>query len=86
MTTTRTVVQKVGDWKEAFDPIREELTMPAMREVLAAMQSSDAMRDLPLYIQLARVVSANDRAAATVAALITQTGIKPTALNYGDDE
>ncbi len=86
MTAGRTVPQKVGDWKVAYDAIREEMTMPEMRAILAAMQSNDQMRDLPLYIQLARLVSANDRAAGTIAALITQTGIKPTAFNYGDDE
>lgn len=82
----KTVVEKVGEWKEAFDAIAPELQTPGMVELLATLQTDQAMRDMPLYIQLARVVSANQRAAATVAALLVQSGIKPTALNYGDDE
>lgn len=85
LSETEQVQAKVGNWKLAFDAIREETTDPAMRAILSTMQTNDAMRDLPLYIQLARVVSANDRAAATVAALITATGIKPVAFDYGDD-
>lgn len=80
-----TVVDRVANWKEAFDAIREDLTPPAMRDLVSTLQTQEAMRDLPLYIQLARVVSANDRAAGTIAALITQTGIKPTAIDFGDD-
>lgn len=79
------VVEKVGQWKRAFDAIAPEIQTPGMVELLALMQSQEAMRDMPLYIQLARVVSANQRAAATVAALLVQSGIKPTAIDYGDD-
>jgi hypothetical protein len=76
---------KIGLWKQAFDAVAEELTPVALRSMLATLQSNEQMRDLPLYIQLARLVAANDRAAATVAAIITATGIKPTAIDYGDD-
>jgi len=79
------VEAKLANWNQAFMQISESLTQPAMREMLATLQSNEQMRDLPLYIQLARLVSANDRAAATVAALITATGIKPVAFDYGDD-
>ncbi|MBA3583922.1 MAG: hypothetical protein H0W36_05225, partial [Gemmatimonadetes bacterium] len=34
---------------------------------------------------LARLVSANDRAAATVAALLVSQGIRPAAIDYGDE-
>ena len=82
----KSVEEKVAEWKRAFDAIVPEVQTPGMPELLATLQSTEAMRDLPLYIQLARVVSANQRAAATVAALLVATGIKPTAVNYGDDE
>jgi len=82
----KTVEDKVAEWKRAFDAIVPEVQTPGMVELLATLQTTEAMRDLPLYIQLARVVSANQRAAATVAALLVATGIKPTAVNYGDDE
>lgn len=79
------VVDKVALWKTAFDAIAPEIQTPGMVELLAAMQTTEAMRDMPLFIQLARVISANQRAAATVAALLVQSGIKPTAVDYGDD-
>lgn len=82
----KTVAEKVGEWKQAYDAVVEEVHTPGMRELLATLQTTEAMRDLPLYVQLARVVNANQRAAATVAALLVATGIKPTAVNYGDDE
>lgn len=81
----RTVEEKVGDWKAAFDAIEPELQIPGMVELTATLQSDEMMRDLPLYIQMARIVAANRRAAATVAVLATQTGIKPTDINYGDE-
>lgn len=89
MTTTsrsRTVDQKVDDWKDAMNRVAPVIHTPGMVELLGEMQMSEAMRDLPLYIQLARIVSANQRAAATVAALLVQSGIKPTSVNFGDDE
>lgn len=84
----KTVEEKVAEWKQAFDALQAEqdTSMPGMRELLATLQSQEAMRDLPLYIQLARIVAANYRAAMTTAALLVATGIKPTAINYGDDE
>lgn len=81
----RSVEEKVGDWKAAFDAIEPELQIPGMVELTQAMQSEEMMRDLPLYIQMARIVAANRRAAAVVAALATQTGIKPTSIDFGDD-
>lgn len=85
MTRGRSVADKVSDWKQAFDAIQPELTSDLMRQLLLTLQSDEQMRDLPLYMQLARLVSANDRAAATVAALITQTGVKPVSFDFGDD-
>lgn len=82
----QTVEDKVGQWKAAFDAIAPELHTPGMLDLLASLQTQEAMRDLPLYIQIARMVNANQRAAATVAALLVQSGIKPTSINYGDDE
>jgi hypothetical protein len=82
----KTVEEKVGEWKTAFDAVAGELHTPGMLDLLATLQSTEGMRDLPLYIQLARIVNANQRAAGTIAALLVATGIKPTAVNYGDDE
>ena len=90
MTARRTspqeqVEEKIGNWKQAFDIILPEIAIPGMDAILAQMQGDEGMRNLPLYTQLARIVAANRRAAATVAALVTATGIKPTAVDYGDE-
>jgi hypothetical protein len=85
LTPTEQVTERIGLWKQAFDVVKQDTTGVEMRAILATMQSTEDMRMLPLYIQLARLVSANDRAAATVAALITANGIKPIPLDYGDD-
>lgn len=85
-TSTEQVNEKVGHWKHAFDLVSADIHTPGMHELLATMQSADQLRDLPLYIQLARIVNANNRAAATVAAILVGTGIKVTAVSYGDEE
>lgn len=83
MSTPRTVDEKVGDWWIAYQAIRDTLTPDPFRE-LATLASGDTA-GINIGMMAARVVFANDRAAATVAALITQTGIKPTAIDYWDD-
>jgi hypothetical protein len=86
MSATRTIPQKVGDWQMAFNAIREELTPPTLRKILAEMEGVEGVAQFRSYVDLARTVMANDRAAGTIAALITQTGIKPAGLDYGDDD
>ena len=91
----RSVAQKVGDWKVAFDAIAAELSPQKLRDQLDAVINTPIPQDpegILVYMQrmnasmaLARLLSANDRAAGTIAALITQTGIKPTSVDYGDD-
>jgi hypothetical protein len=73
-------------WKVAFDAVREEITPAAMRTILAEMDQAEGVAQLQSYMSLARNVMANDRAAATVAALLVATGVKPTAFDYGADE
>lgn len=81
----KTVYEKVADWKTAYDAIRVEITPDALRKVLAEMDGVDGIQQFQSYVSLAKSVLANDRAAATVAALITQSGIKPTGFDYGED-
>jgi hypothetical protein len=95
VATGRTVIEKVGDWKEAFDAIAIELTPDKLREQLDSVINTPIPQDpeglltytarMSASMALARLVSANDRAAGTIAALITQTGIKPAGIDYGDD-
>jgi hypothetical protein len=91
----RSVEEKVGDWKVAFDAIAAELSPQKLRDQLDAVINEPIPQDpeglilfnsrMSASLGLARLLSANDRAAATVAALITQTGIKPAGIDYGDD-
>ena len=78
------VSERVGQWYAAFDAVRRELTPDALRTVLAAMEEADGVAQLQSYMSLARNVMANDRAAATVAAMLVATGIKPTPTDYED--
>lgn len=84
-TRTRTTEQKVADWYKVYVAIQAELTPEAMRTILSEMTAVDGAAQLQSYIQLARSVMANDRAAATVAALLTQSGIKVGSVDYGDE-
>jgi hypothetical protein len=96
MTTRgRSVEEKVGDWEKAFRAVGESLTSQKLRDQLDAVINTPIPQDpegiivytarMNASMALARLVSANDRAAGTIAALITQTGIKPAAIDYGDD-
>lgn len=95
MTANRTVVEKVGDWKQAYDAIREELTPPQMRLMLGHLTAptpmdGDDVAAVQAYVQvvrasldLSRVITANDRAAAVTAAMLTQAGVSRPI--FGDD-
>ena len=86
MTRAVDVTERVGQWKTAFDAIREELTPAEMRRILAEMSTVNGIEQLQSYMSLARNVMANDRAAATVAAMLVATGIKPTSLTFDENE
>lgn len=94
--TRRDIVDgKIGDWFQAYERIAEAVTPPALRAQLNAVINEPIPADMDgiiLYnsrvsasMALARLVSANDRASATVAALLVAGGVKPTAFDYGDD-
>ena len=85
MTRAVDVTERVGQWKNAFDAIREELTPAEMRRILAEMSTVSGIEQLQSYMSLARNVMANDRAAATVAAMLVATGIKPTSLTFDEE-
>lgn len=78
------VQERIGHWHEAFEAVRTELTPEGMRTILAEMNEVDGVAQLQSYMSLARNVMANDRAAATVAAMLVATGIKPTPVSYAD--
>jgi hypothetical protein len=95
MTATRSVPQRLGDWSEAFDFTRQAITPVEFRTMLAAMlkPAGEDVGDVQAYavlvqasMTLARLVSANDRTAAIVAAMLTQSGVsRPTITEEGPE-
>jgi hypothetical protein len=100
VTVNRTVNQKVGDWKIAYDMLKPEITPPFFRQQLAMLQEQKACdygcaiehthiqeSGLKASLILARILMANDRQAALVAAIITGVGVKVVPLaDDGPDE
>lgn len=78
----KTVVQKTGDWYSAFSVIREELTPPPVRSVLSEMRSEPTVEGIGALERLARLVAANDRAAALAAAILTAQGVRSISSSF----
>lgn len=85
MTRPVDVSERVGQWYAAFNAVRDELTPARLRTVLAEMDEVEGVAQLQSYMSLARNVMANDRAAATVAAMLVATGIKPTNVSFEEE-
>jgi hypothetical protein len=91
MAQHRTNDQKVADVKYVFDLLRDEVTPPILRQMMAAMTPKDPtnfeqnLAFLQGSFQLARLISANDRAAMIAAAMLTQSGVvKPVFTTEGE--
>jgi len=95
VATGKTVEQKVSDWLVAYRAVSYEVTASKLREQLNSVINTPIPQDpegIGTYVvrmnaamALARLVSANDRAAATVAALLVSSGIRPAPVDYGDE-
>lgn len=85
-TTARTVQQRIGDWQLAFEAIRTEITPEPMRRFLGAFAATTDVAGLRSFQDLARMVAANDRAAALVAGMLTAQGVKPLPVDLDLDE
>lgn len=87
----RTTEEKVGDWFTAFTAIRAELTPEPLSEALkqltiaAATTPGEALTVLQQSLGIARVVCANDRAAAIVASMLTQSGVSRPTFNTEEE-
>jgi hypothetical protein len=94
----RTLPEKVGDWGAAFNAMRDEITPPVFREIMTKLTSLPAppegagLADFNEYITavnaslgIARIVAANDRAAAMAAAIITQSGVVRPTVDISED-
>lgn len=95
MTRPVEVEEKVGMWARAYETIKSDLTPTLLRDLnstlMEAVKATDSAEDPMTYlsrvnaaVNISRVVFANDRAAATVAAMLVATGIKPVALEFGE--
>jgi len=91
---TQTVEQKVGQWLTAYRAISAELTSASARAAMETMQTRAPEPDeseasylrtqVAIAQQVASIIAANDRTAATVAGLLVQSGIK-VPVDYGED-
>lgn len=96
----KTVEDKVGEWLRAYTAVLDEISPKELQESYNLLVATKAQGegngilelDLQAYaarvnasMSMARLTAANARAAATVAALLVQSGIKPAAIDYGDD-
>lgn len=95
MARERSLEQKVADWQNAFRAVQEELTPAPLRVMLKALTDTappdNANGDIEAaqtYLSqvnaatgIARIVFTNDRAAAVVAALLTQGGVSRPQLD-----
>ena len=86
MTATRTVAQKVGDWKIAYDVVRSELVPDEMRTILAEMKKVDGIEQFASYVALAGDVVASDGKAGLIAAMLTGSGLKSAPMDFDDPE
>lgn len=88
MTRPVDVSERVGQWLQAYTAIKAELTPDGSRELLGLMMTTITPEGptpgANVAMSLARLIASNDRAAATVAAMLVATGIKPVAIDYGD--
>lgn len=72
-----TIEEKVGTWQRTFDALRVELTPAPLRTLLAEMTEVEGIAQLQSYMALGAAVMANDRTAATVAAMLVNGNIRP---------
>ena len=87
MSIPRSVNEKIADWSQAYWAVSSELTPKAIRDVLATMEGvpSDP-GGLSAAERLARLVAANDRTAALVAAMLTTYGgVKPAFVDLDEN-
>lgn len=83
----RTVDEKVGDWKRAFDAMLDEATDPRLSAVIdnlaaiPAPKEEDGLAGFDAYVtainsslSIVRVVRADRRTAMIAAAMLTQSG------------
>lgn len=94
MARERTVAERVADWHQAFLAVQEQLTPQALRTMMTVLTSTvppegaDDLDQVRAYIErvttatgISRMIFANDRAAAVVAAMLTQSGVSRHTLD-----
>lgn len=84
MVAGRSVEDKVSDWLRAYYAVAGELTDEAMRAIVKLVNAKDAAA-IRLGIEMSKIISANNRAAAYTAALLTANGVKPVPVSFEGD-
>ena len=76
MRDNRTIQDKIAEWWEAYQPIRDTLTPEAFRQ-MAVIADPNNVQAINLGLAVARIVFENDRTAAVVAQSMTQYPSSP---------
>lgn len=97
MPQARTLEDKVSDAVKAYSVFREELTPPQVRGLITAMTNVSLKEDakpeevtayaslVQSSMGLARLVSANDRAALIAAVMATQSGVSRPIISTDEE-
>ena len=90
MTTKRDAVEIVSDWLTVFRAVKAEITPQVLVDLSNLRNSTnDESHEVAIATGLAatRIVFANDRTAAVVAAMLTQSGVsRPVFTTDGETE
>jgi len=97
MANQRSAQEKAADAVAAFSLLRDEVTPPVMREVMAKMDQMQAeVAALPdggqkyldlvqTSLSLRRVIAANDRAVMLAAAILTSSGVSRPVIDITEE-
>lgn len=76
MTPRSTVPEKVSNWLTAYRAVSEELTPKPLRAALNAIKAEQGVNAVGVAERWGLAVMANDRTAATVAAMLVGQGVR----------
>lgn len=91
---TPTLTEKIGNWYQAFEAVRDTITPRPLREIVNFMTtpvpegtSPDvAMQRIQASMDIARLVAAGDRVAAQVAAMLASSPTRSESDKWPDPE
>jgi len=72
MSQQRTVEERIADWWDAYQTVRDTLTPEGFRALAALGTDTENVQAINIGLAVARVVFDNDRTAAVVAESLTR--------------